>query len=114
MHGSVNQVLKKTVVMKPNSVELTSFRSLSVLFGANSSGKSTLMRQTGLLVVMAQAGLWVPAEAMCLHPFSHICTRMAVQDCVQMNSSTFMVEAQVRCYSLQTTAYRTCVSLVLW
>ena len=46
------------MVMTPNSIELSTFRPLAVVFGANSSGKSTLMKQTGLLCVMAQAGLW--------------------------------------------------------
>jgi MutS domain V len=96
VHGCIDAITKQKIAMKPNSVELTTFCSMNVLFGANSSGKSTLMKQTGLLCVMAQAGLWVPAASMCLHPFAHICTRMSVQNSTRSNSSTLMVEARVR------------------
>jgi DNA mismatch repair protein MutS len=81
--------------MKPNDVNITMLCNMQLLFGPNSSGKTTYLRQIGLLCVLAQAGLWVPAKAMCIHPFSHICTRMSMQETVRVNSSSFMLEAQV-------------------
>jgi DNA mismatch repair protein MutS len=57
MHGSCHPVTKQQRVMKPNSCSLSTFSSLNLLFGANSSGKSTYLQQTGLLVIMAQAGV---------------------------------------------------------
>jgi DNA mismatch repair ATPase MutS len=95
MHGSVDPLTREHIIMRPNDLKMSTFCSLNILRGANSSGKSTYMKQTGLLCVLAQAGLWVPATAMCLHPFEHIFTRMNVQDSLRENSSTFMMEARV-------------------
>ena len=95
VHGCLDPLTREVVVMKPNSVSMSTFCSFVTLFGANSSGKSTLMKQTGLLCVLAQAGLWVPARSMIIHPFDHICTRMSVQNCTRANTSTLMIEAQV-------------------
>jgi DNA mismatch repair protein MSH4 len=60
------------------------------------AGKSTYLRQVGLLVVMAQAGCYVPAEFMALRPYTALFTRMSARDCIETNSSSFMVEMQVR------------------
>lgn len=58
-------------------------------------GKSTLMRQTGLLVVLAQMGCKVPAEEMRLSPVDRIFTRLGAQDNIIGGESTFFVELQV-------------------
>jgi DNA mismatch repair protein MutS len=81
--------------MKPNDVNITTLCNLQLLFGPNSSGKSTYLRQIGLLCILAQAGFWVPAKAMCIHPFSHIFTRMSMQEKIRAHSSSLMLEAQV-------------------
>ena len=59
-------------------------------------GKSTLMRQTGLLVVLAQMGTAVPASEMRLSPVDRIFTRLGAQDNIIGGESTFLVELQVK------------------
>lgn len=54
-----------------------------------------MFAQVALLVVMAQAGCFVPAEFMALRCFDHLFTRMGTGDCIETNSSSFMVEMQV-------------------
>lgn len=58
-------------------------------------GKSTLMRQTGLLVILAQIGCKVPAEEMTFAPVDRIFTRLGAQDNIIGGESTFLVELQV-------------------
>ena len=55
-----------------------------------------LIVQVALLVVMAQAGSFVPAAFMALCPFTALFTRMGTGDSIETNSSSFMVEMQVR------------------
>lgn len=62
---------------------------------AAQAGKSTYLKQVGLLVVLAQCGAYVPAEAMALRPLDAIFTRMGTGDSIETNASTFMVEMQV-------------------
>eukprot|EP00967_Tisochrysis_lutea_P065157 scaffold84642_cov19-Tisochrysis_lutea.AAC.1 len=52
--------------------------------------------QVALLVVMAQAGSFVPAEFMALCPFRSLFTRMGTGDSIETNSSSFMLECQVK------------------
>lgn len=61
-------------------------------------GKSTLMRQTGLLVILAQIGCQVPASEMILTPVDRIFTRLGAQDNIIGGESTFLVEMQVNKY----------------
>ena len=51
--------------------------------------------QVALLVIMAQAGSLVPAELMSLSPMDRLFTRMGTGDCIETNSSSFMMEMQV-------------------
>ncbi|XP_059225843.1 probable DNA mismatch repair protein Msh6 [Stomoxys calcitrans] len=65
---------------------------LSLLTGPNMGGKSTLMRQVGLLTVMAQIGAHVPAERCRLSLVDRIFTRLGAQDDILSGHSTFLVE----------------------
>ncbi|XP_055906922.1 probable DNA mismatch repair protein Msh6 [Eupeodes corollae] len=65
---------------------------LSLLTGPNMGGKSTLMRQIGLLVVMAQIGCHVPAQSCKLSLVDRIFTRLGAQDDILSGHSTFLVE----------------------
>ena len=86
----------------PNDTLLQDGRNLIVLTGPNMGGKSTVMRQTGLLVVLAQMGTAVPAAEMRLSPVDRIFTRLGAQDNIISGESTFLVELQVRilCFKL--------------
>ncbi|MDR2431108.1 MAG: DNA mismatch repair protein MutS [Candidatus Margulisbacteria bacterium] len=65
---------------------------LMLLFGPNMSGKSTYMRQTALLALMAQAGSYVPAEKMEFELIDRLFTRVGATDDLFAGKSTFMVE----------------------
>ena len=76
-----------------NSVLLdTDTRQIMMLTGPNMSGKSALLRQTALIVIMAQAGLFVPAEAARIGIVDRIFTRVGASDNISAGESTFMVE----------------------
>jgi DNA mismatch repair protein MutS len=76
-----------------NDLQLNSGDCL-LLTGPNMAGKSTLMRQTALLVILAQMGAYVPAEIMQFPLFDQILTRIGAQDLQNEGLSTFMVEMQ--------------------
>lgn len=83
---------------------------LSILTGPNMGGKSTLMRQIGLLTVMAQIGAHVPAESCRLSLVDRIFTRLGAQDDILSGHSTFLVELNETSLILK---HATCNSLVL-
>ncbi|TTI76910.1 DNA mismatch repair protein Msh6 [Bagarius yarrelli] len=60
--------------------------------GPNMGGKSTLMRQCGLIVILAQLGCYVPAESLRLTPVDRIFTRLGASDRIMSGESTFFVE----------------------
>ena len=77
----------------PNDVELDAgTHRLLVLTGPNMSGKSTYMRQVGLLVVLAQAGSFVPAKYARVGLVTQLFTRMGFTDEIGRGKSSFMVE----------------------
>ena len=77
----------------PNDTELDLERHrLIVLTGPNMSGKSTYMRQIGLLVVLAQAGSFVPARFARIGLVTQLFTRMGFTDEIGLGKSSFMVE----------------------
>ena len=63
-----------------------------LVYGMNASGKSTLMKATGLCILLAQAGCFVPAKSMKLKPFQAIYTRILNQDNLFAGLSSFAVE----------------------
>lgn len=65
-----------------------------LLTGPNMGGKSTLLRQTCVCVIMAQLGCYVPAESCVLSPVDRIFTRIGANDNIVAGQSTFMVELQ--------------------
>ena len=67
-------------------------RRMMLITGPNMAGKSTYIRQTALLVIMAQAGSFVPAEKMEIGLADRIFTRIGASDDLSRNQSTFMVE----------------------
>ncbi|VDM98795.1 unnamed protein product [Thelazia callipaeda] len=77
----------------PNTVSLGGDTPSTILLtGPNMGGKSTLMRQVGVLVVLAQIGSFVPADEMKLTPVDRIFTRMGAGDRITAGQSTFYVE----------------------
>ncbi len=77
----------------PNDVELDSESSqIVVLTGPNMGGKSTYLRQVALIVIMAQAGSFVPAERAEIGLVDRVFTRVGASDDLARGESTFMVE----------------------
>ncbi|BDY12445.1 MutS-related protein [Hydrogenimonas cancrithermarum] len=63
-----------------------------LLYGINSSGKSSLMKSVGMAVIMAQAGFFVPAASMRFHLFDKLFTRIVSKDNLYKGLSTFAIE----------------------
>ncbi len=76
----------------PNDTLLSPERRMLVITGPNMGGKSTYMRQTALIVLLAHAGSWVPAKSAVLGPIDRIFTRIGAGDDLSRGRSTFMVE----------------------
>ncbi len=79
-------------VFVPNDCDLSPGRRLCLLTGPNMAGKSTWLRQNALMVVLAQAGLFVPAEAARIGLVDRLFSRVGGGDDIAGGRSTFMVE----------------------
>ncbi len=75
-----------------NDLCMDAERRLLVITGPNMGGKSTYMRQTALIVLLAHAGCYVPADSACIGPVDRIFTRIGAADDLASGQSTFMVE----------------------
>jgi DNA mismatch repair protein MutS len=76
----------------PNDVRLDADRQVMILTGPNMAGKSTVLRQVGLAVLMAQAGSFVPARAATIGIVDRLFTRVGASDDLTRGQSTFLVE----------------------
>lgn len=77
----------------PNDVELDNYSNqLMMITGPNMSGKSIFLRQTALIVLLAQIGSYVPADEAHIGLVDRIFTRVGAQDDIATGQSTFMVE----------------------
>ncbi|WP_120007249.1 DNA mismatch repair protein MutS [Teichococcus vastitatis] len=76
----------------PNDADLSAGQRLCLLTGPNMAGKSTFLRQNAILVVLAQAGLFVPASAARLGLVDRLFSRVGAADDIAGGRSTFMVE----------------------
>lgn len=77
-----------------NSIELTPEHHLAVISGPNMGGKSTYMRQTALIAIMARIGSFVPAQKALIGDIDRIFTRIGASDDLASGRSTFMVEME--------------------
>ncbi|GAB1470042.1 DNA mismatch repair protein MutS [Chloroflexota bacterium] len=90
-HPVVEQLLKSGRYI-PNDVIFEKGEVVRVITGPNMSGKSTYLRQTALIVLMAQMGSFVPAASANIGLVDRIFTRIGAQDEIHAGQSTFMVE----------------------
>jgi DNA mismatch repair protein MutS len=101
-----------TSAFVPNDIDLDgSNRQLVILTGPNMGGKSTYLRQTALLPVLAQIGSFVPAKNAKLPVVDRIFARVGASDNIARGQSTFMVEMQETANILQTATSRSLVVL---
>jgi DNA mismatch repair protein MutS len=91
-HPVVEQVIDTPFVA--NGVSLGEGRRMLIITGPNMGGKSTFMRQTALIVLMAYAGSFVPAAAARLGPVDRVFSRIGASDDLAGGRSTFMVEME--------------------
>ena len=85
--------------------------SLLIITGPNMSGKSTYMRQLALIVLMAQAGCFVPAQEAHIGICDRIYTRIGASDNISMGQSTFYVEMSELAYILNTATEKSLIIL---
>jgi DNA mismatch repair protein MutS len=93
-HPVVEAVLANSsgAAFVPNDLTLNDSRRLLVITGPNMGGKSTYMRQTALITLLACAGSYVPADSARIGPIDRIFTRIGAADDLARAQSTFMVE----------------------
>ena len=90
-HPILDKIMKTTRYVS-NDLKMQEDQDIMIITGPNMGGKSTYMRQTALLVIMAQIGCYVPARKAELPIFDQIFTRIGASDDIMSGQSTFMVE----------------------
>lgn len=89
-HPVVEAFIKEEYV--PNDIVMDENTNILLITGPNMAGKSTYMRQFGIIVIMAQIGCFIPAKSGTLPIFDKIFTRIGASDDLVSGESTFMVE----------------------
>lgn len=90
-HPVVEQRLDESFIANDSTLD-TSTTQIMLITGPNMAGKSTVMRQIALIVLMAQIGSFVPADSAAIGLVDRIFTRIGAQDDIATGQSTFMVE----------------------
>lgn len=90
-HPILDRMMKTTRYVS-NDLEMGEDNDILMITGPNMGGKSTYMRQTVFLVIMAQIGCFVPAKKAEMPIFDQIFTRIGASDDIMSGQSTFMVE----------------------
>jgi DNA mismatch repair protein MutS len=91
-HPVVEKLLPPGEPFIPNSLEMSGESQIHIITGPNMAGKSTYIRQAGLVVLMAQIGSFVPALQASIGLVDRIFTRVGAQDNLTAGESTFLVE----------------------
>ncbi len=92
-HPVIEQSLPEGVSYVPNDIFLDNEKQQIIMItGPNMSGKSAILRQTALIVLMAQMGSFVPAQSASIGIVDKVFTRVGASDNISSGESTFMVE----------------------
>lgn len=110
-HPVIEQTIRDGIFVSNDTYINKSDQSLLLITGPNMSGKSTYMRQTALIVLMAQAGCFVPCESAHIGVCDRIFTRIGASDNLAQGQSTFFVEMSELSYILNTATERSLVIL---
>ena len=110
-HPVVEQTESKGLFVSNDTYLDNDKHTLAVITGPNMSGKSTYMRQTALIVLMAQAGSFVPADRAVIGVCDRIFTRIGASDNLTQGQSTFYVEMSELSYILNTAKNRSLIIL---
>jgi DNA mismatch repair protein MutS len=110
IEGGRHLVVERQVeAFVPNDVALGPQRRLLVVTGPNMGGKSTYMRQTAVIALLAYCGMFVPATRATIGPLDAIFTRIGAADDLAGGRSTFMVEMTEAAYILNRATARSLV-----
>ena len=109
-HPVVERMMQREKFI-PNDVSLSEEARMIILTGPNMAGKSTILRQVGLIVLMAQVGSFVPAAKARIGIVDRLFTRVGASDNLVRGQSTFMVEMSETSAILHTATQRSLVLL---
>ncbi len=110
-HPVIEQTIRDGIFVSNDTYLDKKDQSLLLITGPNMSGKSTYMRQTALIVLMAQAGCFVPCERARIGVCDRIFTRIGASDNLAQGQSTFFVEMSELSYILNTATSKSLVIL---
>ncbi|MCF0144631.1 MAG: DNA mismatch repair protein MutS, partial [Firmicutes bacterium] len=110
-HPVIEQTIRDGIFVSNNTYLDLKDSNLLIITGPNMSGKSTYMRQTALIVLMAQAGCFVPADKAGIGVCDRIFTRIGASDNLAQGQSTFFVEMSELSYILNSATERSLVIL---
>lgn len=91
-HPSVERMIGSGMFISNNTVMDNESRNMLIITGPNMAGKSTYMRQTALIVLMAQIGCYVPADKAEIGVVDRVFTRIGASDNLSYGQSTFFIE----------------------
>ena len=110
-HPSVEQLLGAGMFVSNDTYMDMGSRSMLIITGPNMSGKSTYMRQTAVIVLMAQIGCFVPAESAVIGVVDRIFTRIGASDNLSYGQSTFYIEMSELAGILRNSTHRSLIIL---
>lgn len=110
-HPVIEQMIKNGIFVSNDTYADSRDYSLLLITGPNMSGKSTYMRQTALIVLMAQSGCFISAESAKIGIVDKIFTRIGASDNLSQGQSTFFVEMSELAYILNTATEKSLVLL---
>ncbi len=111
-HPVIEKLLPAGETYIPNDVHLdTRSDQILIITGPNMSGKSSFLRQTGLIVLLAQIGSFVPARSASVGIVDRIFTRVGASDNISAGESTFLVEMHEAAHIVNTATPRSLILL---
>ena len=110
-HPVIEQMVSDGIFVSNDTYLNNTDNSMIIITGPNMSGKSTYMRQTALIVLMAQAGCFVPCDAAHIGVVDRIFTRIGASDNLAQGQSTFYVEMSELAYILNCSEDRSLIIL---
>ena len=111
-HPVIERLLPPGEKYIPNNVHLdTASDQILIITGPNMSGKSSFLRQTGLIVLLAQIGSFVPARSASVGIVDRIFTRVGASDNISAGESTFLVEMHEAAHIVNTATSRSLILL---
>lgn len=109
MRHPIMEAIHRDSLFVPLDAEVGMDKHGYLIYGMNSSGKSTMLKSIGLCQWMTQCGLYVPAKSWEFSPFDAIYTKIGIQDNLFLGHSTFVAKMNELLYILKRSTPRTLV-----